>query len=241
MGLFSTVLHIYKRNQADTVNELIKELEDNRELTKFSKLDVDDINIENVIQKYVYDNDGVYYLITPQIGNWTTIVEVNVRLDNPFYLYDLTNSMSKRLTTYALSFHLHDDDILLYNLDNEGNSLDGYNSNYQYFLTEAAGKEEVISQRHIPESFVDLLPETKLVEQLNSILNEGYWDAFDNNELNEDGVPSDDKYFIDEQDRFERVGKYLEIYSKDYYPFADWQGNFTKLNLTDCYLLRAAK
>lgn len=240
MGLFSTVLHIYKRSQTDTVNELIKELQEDRELTKFSRLAIDSRNIEKFIQD-VYEKYGVCYLVTPLIGDWTTIVEVNVKLDNPFYLYDLTNPISKRLATYTLSFHLHDDDILLFNLDKEGNSIDGYNSNYQYFLTEPADKEEVISQRHIPEAFVDLLPPTKTSEQLNAILNEGYWNAFDNNDLDEDGVPNDDKYFIDEQDRFERVGKYLEIYSKDDYPFADWFSNLTKLNLSDCYLLMAAR
>jgi hypothetical protein len=241
MGLFSTVLHIYKRSQADTLNELFKELQENRKLTKISKLDIDNCNIKIFIEEYVFVNDGLYYLVTPQIGNWTTIVEINVKLDNPFYLYELTNTLSKRLTTYALSFHLHDDDILLFNLDNEGNSIDGYNSNYQYFLTDPASKEEVITQRHIPEAFVDLLPEAKTSEQLNSILNEGYWNAFDNNDLDEDGVPNDDKYFIDEQDRFERIGKYLEIYSKDDYPFADWFSNLTKLNLIDWYLLKASR
>lgn len=241
MGLFSTVLHIYKRSQANTVNEIIKELQEKRELTKFSKLNIDNSNIETVIQKYAYENDGIYYLVTPQIGNWTTIIEINVNLENPFYLYELTNSMSKRLMTHALSFHLHDDDILLYNLDNEGDSSDGYNSNYQYFLTEPADREEVISQRHIPDIFADLLPPQKTSEQLNSILNEGYWNAFDNNDLDKDGVPNNDKYFIDEQDRFERIGKHLEIYSKEDYPFADWLSNLNKLNLTDCYLLRASR
>jgi len=241
MGLSSTVLHIYNRNQTDTVKELVNELQANREFTKFNRLDIDNSNIEELIQEYVYEKYGVYYLITPQIDCWTTIIEINVNLDNPFYLYDLTNSISKRLATYALSFHLHDDDILLYNLHYGGNSIDGYNSNYQYFLTEPADREEIISQRHIPEAFADLLPLTKTSEQLNSILNEGYWNAFDNNDLDENGVPNDDKYFINEQDRFERVGKHLEIYSKDDYPFADWPRNLTRLNLADCYLLEASR
>lgn len=239
MGLFSTVLHIYKRSQTDTVNNLIKELKEDRGLTKFSRLDCK--SIEKVTQEYVYGNYGIWYLITPQISNWTTIVEISVNIDDPFYLYESTNSMSKRLATYALSFHLHDDDILLYNLDKAGNSIDGYNSNYQYFLTEPADSKEVISQRHLLEAFADLLPATKTSEQLNSILNEGYWNAFDNNDLNEEGVPNDDKYFIDEQDRFERVGKYLEIYSKDEYPFADWFNNLAKLDLSDFYLLMAER
>ena len=96
-----------------------------------------------------------------------------------------------------------------------------YNSNYQYFLNESTDRKEINNQRHIPQVFIDLLPNTKTIGQLNSILNEGYWNAFDNNDLDEDGVPNNDKYFIDEQDRFERVGKYLKIYDKDDYPFAD--------------------
>ena len=148
----------------------------------------------------------MFILITPRIGIWTTIVEINVKLDNPFYLYELTNSISKKLLTHTLSFHLHDDDILLYSLDKSGISLDGYNSNYQYFLTEPAERQEVVSQRHAPEVFVELLPDTKSIDQLNSILNEGYWKAFDKNDMDENGVPNDDKYFIDEQDRLERIG-----------------------------------
>jgi len=65
--------------------------------------------------------------------------------------------------------------------------------------------------------------------------------AFDNHDLDEDGVPNDEKYFVDEQVRLESIGKYLEIFSKEDYPFADWYSNLTKLNLDDCYLLTANK
>jgi hypothetical protein len=241
MGLFSTVLHLYKNSQANIVNELSKELRQNREFANFSKIDITNSNYQEVLDNEVYSKQGIYYLITQPHGNWTTIIELNVNLGNPFYLYDLTNALSKQLNTYALSFHLHDDDVLYYNLDNQGESVDGYNSDYQYFLTEPADKEEVLSQRHTPQSFSSILPPTKSIDSLNKILNEGYWGALDNNELDEDGVPSDDKYFIDEQDRFERIGKYLEIYNKDDYPFADWLNNLTKLNLSECYLLRAER
>jgi hypothetical protein len=156
-------------------------------------------------------------------------------------LYDLTNSLSKRLDTYALSFHLHDDDVLIYNLDKQGESLDGYNSNYQYFFTERVSREEVLTQRHTPQYFFFIMPTKKNVDSLNKILNEGYWSAFDNGDLDEDGVPNDDKYFIDEEDRFVRVGKYLEIFSKDDYPFANWYSNLTILNIDNCYLLKATK
>ena len=181
MGLFSTVLHIYKKSQADTVNELQNELQQNRGFTNFSKLDFTNSKYQNVLDNEVYSKHAIFYLITQPHGNWTTIIELNVFVDNPFYLYDLTNTLSKQL------------------------------------------------------------PATKGPDGLNKILNEGYWEAFDNNELDENGVPDDDKYYIDEQDRFERIGKYLEIYSKDDYPFADWLGNLAKLNLSDCYLLKAER
>ncbi len=241
MGLFSTVLHIYKRSQADAVKELQHELRLNRNLGSFSKLDISNSNYQEVLDNEVYSKPGIFYLVTPPYGDWITIIELNVNIESPFYLYDLTNSLSKLLNTFALSFHFHDDDVLYYNLDKDGQSLDGYNSNYQYFFTEPADKEEILSQRHTPETFSSVLPATKNVEGLNKILNEGYWSAFDNDSLDEDGVPVDDKYFIDEQDRFEKVGKYLEIFSKDDYPFADWYSNLTKLNLDNCYLLKADK
>jgi hypothetical protein len=239
MGLFSTVLHIYKRSQADIVRELQHELRLNRDLKNFSKLDISKSNYQEVLDNEVYSKPGIFYLVTQPQGNWASIIELNVNIEIPFYLYDLTNALSKLLNTYSLSFHLHDDDVLYYNLDKDGESLDGYNSDYQYFLTEPADKEEVLSQRHTPEIFSNILPPTKNVEDLNKILSEGYWSAFDNDDLDVNGVPDDDKYFVDEQDRFERVGRYLEIFSKDDYPFADWYSNLTKLNLDNCYLLKA--
>ncbi|HTJ11405.1 MAG TPA: hypothetical protein VL547_05255 [Dinghuibacter sp.] len=179
---------------------------------------------------------GITYLTTEQHGNWTTVIEIAVNLDKPFYLYDLTNGLSKRLNTYALSFHLHDGDVLLYNLDKDGEPLDGYNSDYQYFLEEPAELDDMLSQRHSPQPFKDVLPPAKNVDHLNAILNEGYWKAFDDNALDEDGV-CPEEYFVDEEERFERVGKYLEIFSNDEYPFANWQEHRDKLQLDQCILL----
>jgi hypothetical protein len=95
---------------------------------------------------------------------------------------------------------------------------------------------DILSQRHLPQPFSDVLPGPKNVDQLNAILNEGYWKAFDNRALDEDGIPADN-YFVEEEDRLERVGKYLEIFSDIEYPFANWYHNQAKLNLDRCYLL----
>lgn len=36
-------------------------------------------------------------------------------------------------------------------------------------------------------------------------------------------------------------GKYLEIFSPEDYPFADWYSNLPSLVLENCYLLKAEK
>ncbi len=241
MGLFSTVMHIYKRDQANIVAELSNELTRQYNLQKISRLNIDNSNYERVLEKDVASQNGIFYLITQPHGSWTTIIELNVSIEPSFYLYELANSLSKRLNTYVLSFHLHDGDVLLYNLEKKGESLDGYNSDYQYFLTEVADRNEILSQRHTPNYFLNILPIEKNISTLNSILNEGYWNAFDNCDLNEDGVPNDDKYFVDEQDRLERIGKYLGIFSANEYPFADWRDHLQKLDLNNCYLLKAMR
>ena len=213
-----------------------------RAFKSFSKIDITNTTFRNVLDNEVYGKKGLFYLVTQPYGDWTTVVELNVNIDNPFYLYDLTNKLSEQLNTYVLSFHLHDDDVLYYNLDKKGESLDGYTSDFQYFHSEPVAKEDILAQRHSPEHFLPILPKSKTVEGLNNILIEGMWSAFYNEKLDEQGCPiDDDEYYVDEQDRFERVGKYLELFSQDEYPFADWYSNFPKLNLDNCYLLRAVK
>jgi hypothetical protein len=234
MGLFSTVLHIYKKSQTDVINGIANELQQTYNIFKINKIDSKSAAFQSILEGQM--QAGIAYLITERHGNWITVIEVAVTLDEPFFLYELTNGISRQLNTYALSFHLHDSDVLLYNLDKDGLSLDGYNSDYQYFLDVPAEVNDILSQRHAPQSFDDVLPESKNVDQLNVILNEGYWKAFDDDALDEDGIPAGE-YFVDEEDRFERIGKYLEIFSDNEYPFSNWYDNLDKLNLDRCYLL----
>ena len=241
MGLFSTTLSIYKSDQSNVVDALKNELREKKNLLTISKIEVNHDNFQDVLDCEVYLNSGVFYLVTERLTNWTTIVELNVNVDEPFYLFEIGNGMSSRLNTYSLSFHLHDDDVLLCNLDQNGDSVDGYNSDVQYFEDEPLERDEIIGQRNDGVAFSELLPPGKTVEGLVEILNRGYWNAFDNKDLNEDGIPNDDKYDVDEEERLREIGRYLEIYNATDFPYANWYEDIHKLDLSKCYLLRADK
>jgi hypothetical protein len=241
MGLFSTTLSIYKRNQSDLVDALKSEMKDNWKLSKFDRIEVNNDNFHNILDSKVYSNSGIFYLITDILSDWTSIIELNVNLEVPFYLYEIGNKISFRLNTYTLSFHLHDDDVLYYNLDYKGDSVDGYNSDVQYFENEPLKRNEILNQRHNPSKFSDLLPPDKTVNGLIEILNRGYWNAFDNNELDKDGIPNDEKYYVDEEQRLKEIGRYLEIYSADDFPYANWYEDIIKLDISKCFLLRGYK
>lgn len=240
MGLFSTTLHLYEKDQAEVINSL-KDVLSEKQLLTLNRIEILPGNFQNVLESNVFSNVGVYYLITEKYDKWITIIEVNVNITNAFYLYELGSSLSSKLNTYALSFHLHDDDVLYYNLDYNGESLDGYNSNVQYFEHERLSKDEVISQRHDATPFSKILPGNKSIEGLNQILDRGYWQAFDNDDLDKDGTPNGDRYDTVEEDRLKEIGSYLEIYSNDDFPYANWYEDIQKSDVAKCYLLKATK
>ncbi len=239
MGLFSTTLSIFKKEQSDIVDALKRELKEKRKLTTFDKIVVNGDNFQEILDSRVYSSPGIFYLVAGRSNYWTTILELNVSLEDPFYLYEIANGMSLRLNTYALSFHLHDDDVISYNLEYKGESVDGYSSNIQYFESEPLKRNEIINQRHDAARFSELLPPDKNVGGLNEILNRGYWQAYDNNDLDKDGIPNNDKYHVDEEQRLKEIGCYLEICDGDQFPYANWNEDIYKLDLAKCYLLRA--
>lgn len=239
MGLFCSIIHIYQRSQEEVIRELSGEWKENFGISAIRHIDGADSEVDAILGGAGQVNSSVDYLVTKPHGNWTTIIEVNINVKPSFYLNEIVKNLSARLDTYALLIHLHDSDILYYNLEKQGESLDGYNSDYQYFLSEPARRAEILGQRHNPNAFAELLPQGKTVKGLNTLLNEGYWDAFDNNDLDADGVPiENEKYFVDEHERFEKLGKYLELYSSASYPFVDWYGNRSDLMQTGSCLLR---
>lgn len=223
MGLFGSVIHIYQRSQEEVIRELSDEWKENFGISAIRRIEGTDEEVDAILGGTDSTNSSVD----------------NINVKPSFYLNDIVKSLSRRLDTFALSIHLHDSDVLYYNLEKQGESLDGYNSDYQYFLSEPASRAEILGQRHHPNAFAGLLPKEKAVEGLNALLNEGYWDAFDNNDLDADGIPiEDEKYFVVEHERFEDLGKYLEFYSSSTYPFVDWYGNRSGLIQTGSCLLR---
>jgi hypothetical protein len=101
MGLFSTSLSIYKKDQPDIVDALKKELKEKRKLATFDRILVNGDNFQEILDSRVYSNPGVFYLVADRSNNWTSILELNVSLDDPFYLYEIANGMSLRLKTYC--------------------------------------------------------------------------------------------------------------------------------------------
>ena len=96
MGLFSTTLNIYKKDQSDVV-ECLKNLMNKKQLLTFQRVDITSDSFQDVLESNVYSNSGVFYLITQRLDKWTTIIELNINLEVPFYLYELVNEMSIKL------------------------------------------------------------------------------------------------------------------------------------------------
>lgn len=227
MGLFSTVIHLYKTSQADTISALQHGL-GQLGTTAFVPIPFDAGDHPDFPELNVFGVQESSYLVTQPHNHWITILELHTGTQavNPFAL---SEKISRITGTYALCFHLHDDDVLYYQLDLEGKTLDHYDSNCQYFLEAPIPRSILQQQRHSPRYFAPVLPSGKTTDGINELLNEGYWNAVDNGDLDDDGVPVQDHYFIDETRRLERLGMYLEIYAPDKYPFACWHEHLEQL------------
>jgi hypothetical protein len=228
LGLFSTVTHVFKRNVDEVDIALSSVVLSDLSLPKQATLDFTSDTLDEILNKKVYGKSGVFYLLVSSKNNWSTIVEANVNIEPEKYLYELNVSLSRKAATTCISLHLHDDDVLLYNIDERGKSVDGYSSNPQYFLDEPMEISEIEAQKHDPRKFRSVLPFGKSTAPLENILNQGYWNAYEKNELDEDGLPNED-VFVDEQERMILLGKYLEVYAPEVYPFSSWGEDLKKI------------
>jgi hypothetical protein len=227
MGLFSSILHV-RNTPRETLLEAVDSIM--REAS-FSRASILPVPAEGPYALSDHDaavSAGPYYLVSPLYGHWLTIIEAHVALDGAPQLSDLGNRLSATLSCYSLALVVHDDDLFLYNLDRDGESLDGYNSCPQYFEQELLTDTQIAEQRHSPEPFQALLPAGCSLNELRSLLNRGWWKAFDAGNLDENGVPRDDDGdgddgFVFEGERMTAFGTLLQLRGNEgEYPYTAW-------------------
>lgn len=217
MGLFSNVIHVWRQN-ADEIETALEEVMSAHGLKRIALAPVPPAGPSAT-------GDGAAtYAVGPRRGDWATIVEVDVGEPGNPGAAELGCALSRALQTYVLSLAVHDDDVLFYNLEFNGDSLDGYNSFPQYFEQERIPEADIDAQRHTPEAFSPLLPSGVSIGDLLGLLQRGWWAAHDAGELDEDGVPGNpDTGFVFEGERMTALGNLLHLHgaSSDY-PFAAW-------------------
>lgn len=223
MGLFSSVLHVHDTPREKLLPALDAVLRD----AGFSRSEAIPVPAEGPYALAKHDasvSAGPYYLVSPQSGHWLTVIEAHFALRGAPHLSDLGNRLSARLSCYTLTLVVHDDDLFFYNLDCAGKSLDGYNSCPQYFEQERLPDAQIEEQRHTPEPFQPLLPAHRSLDELRSLLNRGWWNAYDSGNLDENGVArGDDDDFGFEGERMTAFGTLLQLHGDDgEYPFAAW-------------------
>lgn len=163
------------------------------------------------------------YLLGPERGNWTSIVQTFADRDDAPFLADVSNRLSQELATHSLAFLLHDSAVLYYNLDYRGTPRDGYCSNPQHSSEHHLTEPEILAQRHQPKAFTPLLPKHIKMEKLMDLLNAGWWHAHDTKQLDETNEPLDEHCLVDETDRLATLGGMLQLNGPAGYPFAHWR------------------
>jgi hypothetical protein len=172
-------------------------------------------------------DDGVGYACGPLRGDWCTIVQAHFHVDGASSLSDVGRDLSNLLGTHVLSLDLHDGDVFYYYLDERGKRLDQYDSEPMYFMQEPLAESEIEERRHHPEAFAPLLPAGVRLEDLVSMLDNGWWSAHDKGELDERGLMTDEAYFADDQlqpeERMTAFGDLLQLHgAPSDYPFVAW-------------------
>lgn len=228
MGLFSSVLHVHKQPRAQVLVAM------NLQLASFGFEKGQTFSIST---KHPYEmaefttciRSGPCYLVSDLQGDWLTIIQSHLTgsKDKYPFLADVAQTLSEQLKCHTVSLLVHDDDVFLYNLYQNGSCLDGYDSNPQYFLKHRMSYEDAIKQLHSAEQWKPLMPSGKDIKHLEDLLNRGWWNAFRNHKLDSDGCePSGGDGFTFEGERMNEFGSLLELHgSEGEYPFAEWGSN----------------
>jgi len=168
------------------------------------------------------EKEALGYLISPMQGRWVTLIQAHGWVQDGVRTYEVARKLSLLRKTYALTFHLHDGDVLYYNLLNQGRDLDGYNSMPNYFETKPLSELDIEGQRHDCAGFLELLPEGRNTGDLAEILNRGWWSAHDGKRLDEDGLQGEEDW-TDEEDRLIQMGNLLQLHGEPAgFPYASW-------------------
>lgn len=225
MGLFSSILHVQGKPREAVMPALDAILRS----AGFERAETLPVTAKGPYALPNHDasvSDGPYYMVSSLNGHWLTIIEAHfaLHLQGVPHLSDLSNRLSKTLSCCALALMVHDDDLFFYNLDREGESLDGYNSCPQYFEQERLPDAQIEEQRHTPEPFQPLMPAGHTLEELRELLNRGWWSVYDGGTLDENGVAQgDDHSFVFEGERMTAFGTLLQLHgTQGEYPYTAW-------------------
>ena len=235
MGLFCQMIHVLDTNQTE-VGEALDLVLSKRGFSLASTEAIDGANLEAQLD----NTSEPTYIIGSKLGRWTPVID----LHSEPWPGEICTDLSRACSSHALCIMVHDDDVMLYNLDHTGEAQDGYNSNPQYFENNKVPESEIQSQRHTPEPFAPLLPKGKTLEELYAILNAGWWQAHDKGKLDKDGVMTDEDWdacpYQTEDERMTAFGSFLGLAGQSGYPFADWREN-DNINWQEYKLLQFRK
>jgi hypothetical protein len=212
MGLFSSVIHIKDVNQQDVI--------------KAFKTILERIGFKCILDKVSLTGgpnvtSDTSYAISKKLGRWVTVIELN----NGPWLADIAQGLSEVLSTWSLTLFLHDGDVFSYSLSNAGTLKDEYNSNPMYF-EDNFSENHIKKLRHDPNQLIECLPREVGIEQVATLLNKGWWDAYLHGRLDEDGLEIDDDDYVDEEERMTDFGILLQLSGSEIeYPFTAWGDN----------------
>lgn len=223
MGLFSSAIHLRDVAQLDVMAALDWCLS-TCGYTQLAVLRVPPSGPGSLPDHSLWTTTRPYYLVSKAKGRWTTVIEGHFAVREAPWLSELAKQLSRELSTYAIALMVHDDDVLYYNLEHRGESLDGYNSCPQYFEEQRLSEEYIADQRHTPAAFMPILPEGVTVDRLKDILDRGWWSDHDDSALDEHGVQLDRSgRYVSERDRMIDLGRLLELNGPGAtYPFTAW-------------------
>jgi hypothetical protein len=226
MGLFSSVIHVRHIGKPALLEALDAELRAD-DFVRAATLQVPTTGPGSLPDHEAATTAAPYYLVGELEGDWLTIIEAHLGVENAPWGASLCNRLSARLSAYVLSLMVHDDDVFMNSLDENGEQRDGYNSNPLYFEEERLSDEELETQRHTPEAYAPLLPAGVAVPELKAVLDRGWWAEYDAGTLDEDGSPANDDDFIGcEERRMTAFGRLLRLHGRDgEYPYTAWAQN----------------